>query len=171
MSTIRSKDRVSLCTFTFADGRKCRSLRFKNHAHLCYFHALKESQAIASVTIGNKILNRFSGSYLSACDLTSALGEVFRGVAQGSIKRKTAATLAYLGQTMVNSIQVAENEYINAFGTDEWRDTIHSSVTSNSPDNEADDDEADDDSADDDSAEENAAAEECPEPAATTSAK
>jgi hypothetical protein len=161
MSTIRSKDRASLCTFTFADGRKCRSPRFKNHAHLCYFHALKESQAIASVTIGNKILNRFSGSYLSACDLTSALGEVFRGVAQGSIKRKTAATLAYLGQTMVNSIQVAENEYINAFSTDEWRDTIHSSVTSNSQNDEA----------EDDSAEENADADASPEPAATTSAK
>src|SRR5712692_5074622 len=99
MSTIRSKDRASLCTFTFADGRRCRTPRFAGHPHLCYFHALKESRANASVTIGNRILDRFSGSYLSACDLSSALGQVFAGVAQGSIKRKTAATLAYLGQT------------------------------------------------------------------------
>ena len=153
MSTIRSKDRASLCSFTFADGRKCRSPRFKNHAHLCYFHALKESQANASVTIGNKILNRFSGSYLSACDLTNALGQVFSGVAQGSIKRKTAATLAYLGQTMVKSIQVAQDEYINAFSTDHWRDTIHSSVASNSQN---------------DSAEQDSASEESPEPAAAS---
>jgi hypothetical protein len=146
MSTIRSKDRASLCSFTFADGRKCRSPRFKNHAHLCYFHALKESQANASVIIGRNILNRFSGSYLSACDLTNALGQVFSGVAQGSIKRKTAATLAYLGQTMVNSIQIAQDEYINAFSTDHWRDTIHSSVTSNSHDGSAEDDSAEDDS-------------------------
>jgi hypothetical protein len=167
MSTIRSKDRASLCSFTFADSRKCLSPRFKNHAHLCYFHALKESQANASVTIGNKILNRFSGSYLSACDLTNALGQVFSGVAQGSIKRKTAATLAYLGQTMVNSIQIAQAEYINAFSADHWRDTIHSSVTSNSPDNDS----TQDDSVEEATAEDNAGKEGIPEPVATTSAK
>src|ERR1700736_390182 len=144
MSTIRSKDRVSLCSFTFADGRKWRSPRFKSHAHLCYSHALKESLANASVAIGNRILNRLSGSYLSgsylsACDLTNALGQIFSGVAQGSIKRKTAATLAYLGQTMVNSIQIAQHEYINAFSTDHWRNTIHSSITSNSHDGSAED--------------------------------
>ena len=127
MSTIRSKDRASLCSFTFADGRKCRSSRFKNHAHLCYSHALKESQANASIIIGRNILNRFSGSYLSACDLTNALGQVFSGVAQ--------------------------DEYINAFSTDHWRDTIHSSVTSNSQN---------------DSAEQDSASEESPEPAAAS---
>lgn len=130
MSTIRSKDRASLCTFTFADGRRCRSPRCSGHPHLCYSHALKQSQASAAVAIGNRVLNRLSGSYLSACDLTSALGQIFSGVAQGSIKRKTAATLAYLGQTMVNSIQLAQDEYINAFTTNQWRKTIYSSVTS-----------------------------------------
>src|SRR5260370_39131223 len=130
MSTIRSKDRASLCTFTFADGRRCRTPRFARHPHLCYFHALKESRANASVTIGNRILDRFSGSYLSACDLTSALGQVFSGVAQGSIKPKTADTLAYLGHTMVNSIHLATQNYITAFTSVRGIDTIYTSFIS-----------------------------------------
>ena len=173
MSTIRSKDRASLCTFTFADGRRCRSPRASGHPHLCYSHALKQSQASAGVAIGNRILNRLSGSYLSACDLTNALGQIFSGVAQGSIKRKTAATLAYLGQTMVNSIQLAQDEYINAFSTNQWRDTIYSSVTSaqqNSSD--ADDDDAEEsDAAENKAAEASAETEESSEPAVTTSPK
>jgi hypothetical protein len=126
MSTLRSKDRASLCSFTFADGRQCRTPRFSGHPCLCCLHAHKEAQAQAAESIGD-ISSLFSGSYLSACDLSSALGHVFTGVAQGSIKRKTAATLAYLGQTMLNSIQAAQHEYINAFSTDGWRETIRSS--------------------------------------------
>jgi len=175
MSTIRSKDRASLCTFTFADGRRCRTPRFSGHPHFCYFHALKESRGNASVTIGNRILDRFSGSYLSACDLTSALGQVFSGVAQGSIKPKTASTLAYLGQTMVNSIQLAQQEYINAFSTDRWRDTIYSSVISHAQNNDsAGDDSTGDNAAEDDSASDNPAAhahaspEQSPEPAVSS---
>ena len=164
MPTIRSKDRASLCTFTFADGRRCRSPRFDRHPHLCYSHAVKESQIQAAVAIGNRVLNRFSGSYLSACDLTNALGQVFSGVAQGSIKRKTAATLAYLGQTMVNSIQISQHEYVQAFGANHWRDTIHSSVTSNPPDEVEEDEE---DSAQVDPAEESVDEEQIPDPVNT----
>ena len=174
MSTIRSKDRASLCTFTFADGRRCRSPRCSSHPHLCYSHALKQSQASAGVAIGNRILNRLSGSYLSACDLTNALGQIFSGVAQGSIKRKTAGTLAYLGQTMVNSIQLAQAEYINAFSTNQWRNTIYSSVTSAQQNsNEDADDESDAEESDvaEGNAEASAETEESPEPAVTTSPK
>lgn len=173
MSAIRSKDRASLCTFTFADGRRCRSPRVSGHPHLCYSHALKQSQASAGVAIGNRILNHLSGSYLSACDLTNALGQIFSGVAQGSIKRKTAATLAYLGQTMVNSIQLAQHEYVNAFGPNQWRNTIYSSVTSaqqNSADAE-DDDAEESDAAEGNAAEASAETEESSEHAVTTSPK
>ena len=41
MSTNRSKDRASMCSFTFADGRRCRSPRRNSHPHLCAFHAHK----------------------------------------------------------------------------------------------------------------------------------
>ncbi len=68
MSTLRSKDRASLCSFTFADGRQCRTPRFSGHPRLCCFHARKEAQAQAADSLGPDISYRFSGSYLSACD-------------------------------------------------------------------------------------------------------
>jgi hypothetical protein len=64
-----------------------------------------------------------------ACDLSAALGHLFSALAQGQVKPKAAATLAYLGQTLVQSINLAEKEYINAFGPEDWRKTIRSSFT------------------------------------------
>jgi len=37
MSTNRSKDRSSLCSFTFVDGRHCRIPRQAGHPYLCAF--------------------------------------------------------------------------------------------------------------------------------------
>jgi hypothetical protein len=46
MSAHLSKDRSSLCSFSFADG--CRAPRCSAHPHLCGFHARKEAQALAA---------------------------------------------------------------------------------------------------------------------------
>ncbi|HXN52389.1 MAG TPA: hypothetical protein VN943_10665 [Candidatus Acidoferrum sp.] len=126
MSTTRSKDRSSLCSFTFADGRQCRTPRAA-HPYLCAFHARKEAQALAGEAAGQDIAYHLSGSYVSACDLSSALGRLFSAVAQGQMKPKTASTLAYLGQTLVQALPLAQDEYINAYGTNSWRETIRTS--------------------------------------------
>ncbi len=106
------KDRSGLCSFTFADGRRCRTPRQSGHPHLCFFHAQKEAQSRAAQQVGEDVSYFLSGTYLSACDLTSALGRLFSAVAQGQVKPKTATALAYLGQTLLQSIQLAEKEYI-----------------------------------------------------------
>src|SRR5713226_8718623 len=93
----RSKDRSSLCSFTFVDGRHCRIPRQAGHPYLCAFHARKEAQSLAGQEAGKDIAYHLSGSFVSACDLTSALGRLFSAVAQGQVKPKTASTLAYLG--------------------------------------------------------------------------
>ncbi|HVS89020.1 MAG TPA: hypothetical protein VHF01_12475 [Candidatus Acidoferrum sp.] len=138
MSANRSNDRSSLCSFTFADGRRCRTPCCPAHPHLCYFHARKEAQALAAQQMGRDIASDLSGGYLSACDLSFALGRLFSAVAQGHVKPKTASTLAYLGQTLLQSIHLAEEEYVEAFGTDSWRDAIRSSFAPSSSDPEAD---------------------------------
>jgi hypothetical protein len=127
MSTNRSKDRSSLCSFTFVDGRHCRIPRQAGHPHLCAFHARKEAQSLAGQEAGKDIAYHLSGSFVSACDLTSALGRLFSAVAQGHVKPKTASTLAFLGQTMVQILPIAQDEYINAYDTDAWRETIRES--------------------------------------------
>lgn len=127
MSANRSNVRSSLCAFSFADGRKCRMPRRDGHPYLCAFHARKEAQALAGEAAGKDIAYHLSGSFLSACDLTSALGRLFSAVALGQVKPKTASTLAYLGQTLVQILPIAKHEYINAYDTDTWRDTIRNS--------------------------------------------
>ncbi len=85
------KDRSSLCSFTFADGRQCRTPRSASHPHLCYDHARKEAQALAAQQMGRNIAADLSGGYLSACDLSSALARLFSGVAQGHVPPESAA--------------------------------------------------------------------------------
>jgi outer membrane biosynthesis protein TonB len=125
----RSPRPVSVCSFTFADGRQCRLPRRQGHPYLCLFHAKKEAQIFAGERAGQDIASFLNGSYISACDVASALARLFAAVAQGQIKPKTAATLAYLGQTLVQTLHLAQHEYINAFGTNSWRDTVRSSFT------------------------------------------
>src|ERR1700737_465884 len=120
-------DRSSLCSFTFADGRRCRIPRRAGHPYLCAFHARKEAQALAGDEAGKEIAYHLSGSYVSACDLSSALGRLFSAVAQGQVNPKTAGTLAYLGQTLVQALPLAQHEYVNAYGTNSWRETIRTS--------------------------------------------
>src|SRR6266446_1978076 len=124
MSTNRSKDRSSLCSFMFVDGRHCRIPRQLGHPYLCAFHARKDAQALAGEAAGKDIAYHLSGSFVSACDLSSALGRLFSAVAQGQVKPKTASTLAYLGQTLVQTLPLAQHEYINAYGANSWRQTI-----------------------------------------------
>src|SRR5271168_123816 len=125
MPTSLSIDRpISLCTFTFSDGRRCRTPRTAHHQHLCTYHARKESQTRAAEKVGQDIAYDLSGSVTTASDLTSALRHLFTAVAQGHIKPKTANTLAYLAQTLVQSIRLSQGEYIDAFGKDAWHEEV-----------------------------------------------
>ncbi len=120
------KDRSGLCAFAFADGRQCRTPRRSGHPHLCAFHAQKEAQSQASKQAGEDISSFFFGNYLSACDLSAALGRVFSAVAQGHLKPKAATALAYLGQTLNQSVKIAQDEYANVFGGAVWRRKVAS---------------------------------------------
>jgi hypothetical protein len=43
------------------------------HPYLCAFHARKDARALAAEAAGEEITYHPSGSYVSACDLSSAL--------------------------------------------------------------------------------------------------
>jgi hypothetical protein len=131
MSSLSPKDRVSLCLFTFADGRRCRTPRIPNHPYFCFFHAQKEARAQAAEKLGKDLACFFSGDYLSACDLSTALARLIPAVVRGDIKPKLARTVAYLAQTLMQAIHTSQLEYINAFGTDGWRKAVRTSVTTN----------------------------------------
>jgi hypothetical protein len=127
------KDRSGLCAFTFADGRQCRTPRRSGHPHLCYFHAQKEAQAQAARQVGEDISRFLPAKLLTACDLSGAMARVFCAIARGDVKPKVASTLAYLSQSMVQSIPIAQHEYCEAFGSDAWRTEIRSSFNVPAP--------------------------------------
>ncbi len=131
MSSLSAKDRVSLCSFTFSDGRRCRTPRIRNNPRFCPYHAQKEARARAAQKLGKDLDYFFSGDYLSACDLSTALGRLIPAVVRGDVKPKTAHTVAYLAQTLLQAIHISEQEYINTFGTDGWRKSIRNSVNGN----------------------------------------
>ncbi len=131
MSSLHPQDRKSLCRFTFADGRQCRTPRSPHHPHFCSDHARKDSQACAVDKLARELSYFFSGQYLSACDLSSALGRLLPAVVRGDIKLRSARTLAYLSQTLAQTIHLAEHEYTNAFATDSWRRAVRNSVHQN----------------------------------------
>jgi hypothetical protein len=131
MPSLSAKDRVSLCQFTFADGRRCRTPRTGNHPHFCFDHAQKEARALASESLGKDLAYFFSGNYLSACDLSTALARIIPAILRGDVKPRAARTVAYMAQTLAQTIRMSQDEYINAFGTDVWRKAIANSVNGN----------------------------------------
>jgi hypothetical protein len=131
MSSLRPQDRKSLCRFTFADGRQCRTPRSPHHPHFCSDHAREDSQARAADNLASELSYFFSGQYLSACDLGAALGRLLPAVVRGDIKPRSARTLAYLSQTLAQTIPLSKHEFINAFGTDAWRQAVRNSVRQN----------------------------------------
>jgi len=131
MSSLSPKNRVSLCSFTFSDGRRCRTPRTGKQSRFCFDHAQKEARARAADNLGKDLAYFFSGNYLSACDLSTALGRLIPAVIRGDVKPKTARTVAYLAQTLLQSIHISQHEYINTFGTDGWRKSIRNSVNDN----------------------------------------
>jgi len=131
MPSLTAKDRISLCLFTYEDGRRCRTPRISSHPHFCFYHAQKESQSQSAEKLAKELSYFFSGDYLSANDVNTALGRIIPAVIRGQIKPRLARTVAYMFQTLMQSTRLAQHEYINAFGTDGWRDAVYTSVTSN----------------------------------------
>ena len=131
MSSLSPKDRVSLCLFTFEDGRRCRTPRISSHPHFCFYHAQKEARVQATEKLAKDLACFFSGDYLSANDLSTALSRLIPAVIRGDIKPRLARTVAYMVQTQLQAIHLSQHEYINAFGTDGWRKAIRNSVNVN----------------------------------------
>src|SRR5437868_9786376 len=125
MSKQPSKDRASLCLFAFNDGRRCRMLRAAD-PYLCNYHARREAEEAARQKIGRNISSAFAGNCVSATSLSLALSRTLAATAQGQIKPKQAAIIAYLSQTLMQAIQHAGHEYVQAWGHEAWRQAIRS---------------------------------------------
>ena len=130
MSKQPSKDRASLCLFAYRDGRRCRMLRAAD-PYLCNYHARREAEDLARQKVGRNISSAFSGECVSATSLSIALARTLAATAQGQIKPKQAAIIGYLSQTLMQAVQHASREYIQAWGSEAWRQAIRSCFAPN----------------------------------------
>src|SRR5579885_1460693 len=127
----RNTDRSSLCRFTFADGRQCRTPRAPGNPHFCAFHARKLARSQSADDLAREISFYLSSEYLSANDLTTALARLIPAILRGDISPKVAKTLAYHAQILAQLVRIGEHEYINAFGAESWRRALRNSVRHN----------------------------------------
>jgi len=118
------------CRFTFADGCQCREPICADDMGLCYYHQRKFEDRQNKIVAGNRISRFFNIDTLTATDLNSAFAALFAATAKGQIKPKTAATLAYLGQLMIQTQQLAKQEYLEAYEA-EWFEIVQNSMTFN----------------------------------------
>jgi hypothetical protein len=132
MASLSTNDRVSLCLFSYEDGRRCRTPRTGNHPHFCFYHAQKEARAQAAEKISKDLAYFFAGDYLSANDLSTALARLIPAVLRGDIKPRTARTVAFMLQTLSQTIRLAQHEYVNTFGSTNWNRAIAEGVAANS---------------------------------------
>jgi hypothetical protein len=117
-----------LCQFQFADGRKCRMLRHKDHATLCLFHARDEMQLLESQRLGAEIAASLTGRFMTATDVNFVLGKLFTAIAQNRIPPRNAAILAYVGQLLLHSVQGIKDEYKFKFEFTDWQNMLRDSV-------------------------------------------
>ena len=131
MSSIHPQHRVSLCHFTFSDGRRCRTPRLSSSPDFCHYHAEKDARDRTAAQLGDDFDALLSGHYISAGDLNAVLARLCAAVARGHVKPRSARTLAFLAQTLLQSIRLSQHEFTSAFGNNAWRQTIAGNVNHN----------------------------------------
>lgn len=123
MPTALAMDRTRVCTYTFENSSKCR-IPLTSHPYLCTFHARKDAENRATDEAVRDIAFHLSNRYISHCDLSAAIAQTITAVAYNHIPVRTAATIAYLTQNLVQSLAGAEKEFKDTFGIYAWRQTI-----------------------------------------------
>ena len=111
----------ALCQFPFTDGRRCRMLRHPAHPNLCVFHARAELQQLEAERLGTELAQTLTGDFLSATDVNHALGRLYTAVAQNRIPARTGATLAYIGQLLLHSVNTVKSEFQFCYKFDQWK--------------------------------------------------
>jgi len=112
---------LNRCAFETSDGRRCRMLRHRDHPSLCIFHARDEMQLLESSRLGSELSASISGNFLTATDVNFVLGKLFKALAQKRISHRDAATLAYIGQLMLHSLQHVKQEYQFEYKFEQWK--------------------------------------------------
>ena len=117
-----------LCQFPFADGRKCRMLRYQDHPTLCLFHARQEEQLLVSERLGAELSASLTGNFLTATDINFVLGKLFTALAQNRIPPRNASILAHIGHLLLHSLRDVKNEYKFHYKFETWEQMLNRAI-------------------------------------------
>jgi hypothetical protein len=117
-ATQSSRSRVApdeslLCQFPFADGRRCRMLRYKGHPSLCFFHSREELERIELEQIAAEI-SPPSGEFTTVSDIERMTRKLFQLVATNRIPIRNVQVLAHLAQLLLHCQRLARREITSA---------------------------------------------------------
>ncbi len=132
----KNQDRPDLCHFTFADGRRCTMPQFPDDFGLCFHHGQKYRARLEAKEAGRQVSQFLDTDIVTACDLSSTLSTLFSATAQGYIKPKTAAALAYLAQLMLQTPKRAKEEFLESL-QDRWPKVVRESPAFRPPEPES----------------------------------
>jgi len=110
-----SKTDKSRCQFTTADHRQCRMLRFPGHKTLCALHAQQDLQLRGAETASESLLSPLD-DFRSAATVNQSLGRLYTLLARNRIPVRNAATLAYISQLLLQTLDPLRYEAYRAQG-------------------------------------------------------
>jgi len=128
---MQSRENVSRCQFTFADGRQCKT----PPVQLCVHHAPKQTRGPKSA-LNAPELEALCSDLTTTTSINRALAQTFLLMAQGRISRKDAVAFGYLSQLLLQSVSGVRAEYVAANGYRQWENKLKSSLGSSQNDND-----------------------------------
>jgi len=120
---MQSRENVSRCQFTFADGRQCRM----QQAHFCSQHSPKQKRGAKRVSDASA-LEALCSDLTTATNINRALAQTFLLMAQGRISRKDAVAFGYLSQLLLQTVSGVRAEYVAANGYRQWENKLKTSL-------------------------------------------
>ncbi len=111
--------RHNQCQQATSDGRRCLMPRMKSHPSFCFTHAQRQQQILDPKRVTAELLGPFE-DLKTANAVNHALASLFLLVAQNRIPPRNAATLAYIGQLLLQSLPPVKVEIKDAWGYQSW---------------------------------------------------
>jgi hypothetical protein len=106
-------DESLLCQFPFADGRRCRMLRHRDHPSLCLFDSREERERIELEQIAAEI-SPPSGEFTTVSDIDHMTRKLFQLAATNRIPIRNVQVLANLAQLLLRCQKLARREITSA---------------------------------------------------------
>jgi hypothetical protein len=102
-----------LCKFQFADGRHCKMPAHPDHKGFCLNHGTAHRRSLHREDDLTRELASPAGDFITQMDINHVLGKLFDAVAANRCSPRRAATLAYIGNLLLQSQNGARHEAAN----------------------------------------------------------